>query len=112
MNDKTIENKQQFFATKEDYLAMRKAWATYFNTEARKLERNEYGNKIRKLNHSHFILYAILRGKDWKQLDEKCEAGSYLPRWEYAHNLRKPFGETLTEQMYAQAKAIYERGYF
>jgi len=56
--------KTYIFETKENYLNMKQTWATYFNTEARNLERNEYGNKIRKLTATHFALYAILRGKD------------------------------------------------
>lgn len=52
------------FKTKEEYLKVKENWATYFNTEARKLERNEYGNKERKLTATHFALYAILRERD------------------------------------------------
>lgn len=56
--------KTYIFENKENYLNMKQTWAQYFNTEARKLERNEYGNKIKKLTATHFVLYAILRGKD------------------------------------------------
>lgn len=56
--------KHYIFETKENYLNMKQTWATYFNTEARNLKRNEYGNKEHKLTATHFALYAILRGKD------------------------------------------------
>ena len=55
--------KQFIFGTKEQYLSMIDAWKEEFK-KSRKLERNEYGNKIRKLNDTDFFLYAILRGKD------------------------------------------------
>ncbi len=64
--------KTYFFNTKEDYLQMKQTWATYFNKEARNLERNEYGNKQRKLSAIHFILYAILRGKDPQKCITNC----------------------------------------
>jgi len=64
--------KTYFFNTKEEYLQMKQTWATYFNTEARKLKRNEYGNKQRKLLIIHFILYAILRGKDPQKCVTTC----------------------------------------
>ena len=56
--------KTYIFESKEQYLNMKKKWAKYFNEEARDLERNVYGNKLKKLTATHFALYAILRGKD------------------------------------------------
>ncbi len=52
------------FKNKEDYLKLKTRWATYFNTEARTLPMDSYGYKTRKLKAAHFILYAIMRGKD------------------------------------------------
>lgn len=52
------------FQSKEEYLKVKENWSTYFNQEARNLERNEYGNKLKKLTATHFFLYAILRDRD------------------------------------------------
>ena len=64
--------KNILFATKEDYLKFKEEWAKYFNTEARHLDRGMYGNKKRKLNATHFVLYAIIRGRDWKACLQGC----------------------------------------
>lgn len=64
--------KNILFETKEDYLKMKANWAKFFNTEARHLDRDEYGTKERKLGAPHFVLYAIIRGRDWK----KCLQGA------------------------------------
>lgn len=65
--------KHIIFDNKEQYLAMKQHWATYFNTEARNLERDEYGHKTRKLKSTHFILYAILRGKNPYDCIQNCD---------------------------------------
>lgn len=65
--------KHIIFDNKEQYLAMKQNWATYFNTEARNLDRDEYGTKIRKLTPTHFILYAILRGKNPYDCIQSCD---------------------------------------
>jgi hypothetical protein len=51
------------FDTKEEYCKMIDAWKENFKN-ARPLKRTEHGNKIQKLTHIDFFLYAILRGKD------------------------------------------------
>ena len=65
--------KHIIFETKEQYLTMKQNWATYFNTEARNLDRDEYGTKIRKLTPTHFIFYAILRGKNPYDCIQSCD---------------------------------------
>ena len=69
--------KQFIFGTKEQYLSMIDAWKEEFK-KSRKLERNEYGNKIRKLTNIDFFIYAILRGKDPRRCyhteERFCEA--------------------------------------
>jgi len=60
------------FESKEHYLAFRKAWSESVNSpEAKKtLIRPEYGDPYRKpgcMNSGHFVLYAILRGRDWRK---------------------------------------------
>ena len=60
--------KRILFKTKEDYLEMKKQWANYFNTEAQNGPMDQYGYRAKKLYAEHFILYAIMRGKD----PEKC----------------------------------------
>jgi hypothetical protein len=70
MEQKIMKN--ILFKTKEDYLKLKENWAKYFNTEARHLDRDCYGTKARKLNATHFVLYAIIRGRDW----EKCLQGA------------------------------------
>lgn len=52
------------FENKEEYLKSKIRWASYFNKEARNLKMDSYGYKARKLKAAHFILYAIMRGKD------------------------------------------------
>jgi hypothetical protein len=64
--------KNILFETKEDYLKFKENWANYFNTEARNLETDCYGYKERKLTASHFVLYAIIRGKDWESCLQNC----------------------------------------
>jgi hypothetical protein len=64
--------KNIIFETREDYLKFKKDWATYFNTEARHLDRGTYGNKERKLQASHFVIYALIRGRDWKACLHGC----------------------------------------
>jgi len=60
----TIENNTNTtFETKEQYLQMIEAWKETFQS-SRKLDRNEYGNKIPKLIDTDFFIYAILRGKN------------------------------------------------
>ena len=64
--------KNIIFETKEEYLELKKNWATYFNTEARHLDRDADGYKTRKLTASHFVLYALIRGRDWKSCLHSC----------------------------------------
>lgn len=68
---------KDIFSTKEDYLKFKQHWASYFNTEARHLDRNVYGNKKRKLTGSHFVLYALIRGKDWKLAIQGCSGDTF-----------------------------------
>lgn len=103
------------FETKDQYLKMRAAWAQYFNTEARNLERNEYGNRQKKLRLATFIIYAILRGKDWKQCCESASADTmnwtkiHFNSKYYRDELRIPFGETTTNEQFDEAIATFQK---
>lgn len=68
--------KNIIFKEKEDYLKFKKNWACYFNNEARHLDRDSYGTKTRKLSATHFVLYALIRGKDWKKCIDRCSEGT------------------------------------
>jgi len=94
------------FETKENYLKMKTRWAQYFNTEARQLERDEYGYKQRKLTAFHFALYAILQDKNplkgltsasgdtWDLLDYKCSSHKFT----FYQKSMKAFFEISDEQ--------------
>jgi len=60
------------FESKEHYLAFRKAWSESVNSpEAKKtLEVSVYGDPYWEpgcMNSGHFVLYAVLRGRDWRK---------------------------------------------
>ena len=79
--------KEKLFKDKEEYLKMRKQWATYFNTKARKLERGMYGNKERKLRPEHFMIYALIRGKDPMVPIQGCSKETHQScKWSLNHD--------------------------
>lgn len=103
--------KHEFFESKEQYLSMRKAWAEYFNTHARKLERNQYGNKMRKLTSEHFIIYAILRGKGYENYQSHISPNTCLWFPTYPDSIKRflePFGDTITQAQYEKARDIFK----
>lgn len=95
------------FESKEQYLRFKAHWANYFNTEARKLERNIYGNKKKKLYLAHFIIYAILRGQDPKKCFSSIGEDTVNEcRWRLNQEkmLRLPFGDTITDEQFEEAR--------
>jgi len=96
--------KNELFKTKEDYLNFKSHWAKYFNETARKKEYTEYGNKVRKLEPEHFILYALIRGKDPLTCIQGCRVDTlnriktYLKMPRYIS--RKPFGEYINDDQF------------
>lgn len=103
------------FKTKEEYMQFLKSWAKYFNTEATNLERNEYGNKIKKLRLVHFVMYAIIRDKDPKKCFESASPATMTQlqldisailycisiREELPHWFKNPFSELSLEGLKA-----------
>lgn len=53
-----------FIETKEQYITMRQAWATFINSEAARPTTDTYGTRHHTVAGWHFLMYAILRGKD------------------------------------------------
>ncbi len=111
--------KHIIFETKEQYLSMKHNWATYFNTEARNLDRSMYGNKIRKLTATHFILYAILRGKNPYDCIQSCDGRtlnnikshiSFAQNKRFGDNTRKPY-EKFFDINSEQCKTLFDIAY-
>lgn len=96
--------KNKIFETKEQYLQFKSQWATYFNETARKVERDEYGHKIKKLTPEHFIIYATICGKNPNDCIQTCSDDTYHSIEWYlktpSYISREPFAEFISaEQM-------------
>jgi hypothetical protein len=105
---------KNIFETKEQYLQMIEAWKETFKN-SRPLERNKYGNKIRKLTDTDFFIYALLRGKDPRKCyhseDRFCEAltdfGWLVKNPKYLESYRDGYGETITVDHILKSWSMY-----
>lgn len=92
--------KKSIFESKEQYLTFIENW--------KKAANDKEGDK---LTFQHFILYALLRGKDWKKClsehsteDTKYLAAEYAETMPYKYLSLWPFGGTITESMLEAAR--------
>lgn len=121
MNIFKIENAhQEFFNSKEEYLAFRQAWSEYITSGKAKKEDKGYSS----LEGKHHLLYALLRGHDiyrsFGPVNKPHNNGDYYPgfssckeavaravanKW-YMSVLLEPFNGTVTSDM---VLAAYEK---
>lgn len=98
------------FNTKDQYISMRAAWATFINSDEAKPYKDEtYGTQYHRVFGWHFALYAILRGKDARKHfanDESYETAidtlKQRMRWKKAETARI-FG--ITEEQLTQLES-------
>jgi hypothetical protein len=69
-----MELQMNFFETKDQYTAMRQTWATFINSEAARRTTDVYGTRYPKVFGWHFLMYAILRGKDGRSAFANSES--------------------------------------
>lgn len=95
---------ESIFETKEQYLEFKKNW--------KKATNDKEGTK---LEFQHFILYAILKSKDYTRCiadtstDKTKELADYITKEsKYKYLSLWPFGDTITEEMLLQARERLE----
>lgn len=107
----TVTHANTLFTSAEHFIAFRKNWSAFINSDESKSYKDDYGTKYKRINGAYFLLYALLRGRKGTEcfatedsfFEAKAELKSAINWKSSAAKFLAPYDGQVTMDMFKEA---------